>query len=78
VDGGPCPDEGHVNIRHRFRRLNIVRNLARMRNALLAIIPFDEKKNQPSLIADDQDNKRLAIQLILRVARFADFSSQLP
>jgi predicted transposase YbfD/YdcC len=51
--------------RHRFRRVNIAQNLALTRNALLAIIPFDEKKNLPSLIADYQDSKRLAIQLIL-------------
>ena len=51
--------------RHRFRRINIAQNLALTRNALLAIIPFDEKKNLPSLIADYQERKQLAINLIL-------------
>ena len=31
--------------RHRHRRVNIAQNLALTRNALLAIIPFDEKHN---------------------------------
>lgn len=51
--------------RHRFRRINIAQNLALTRNALLAIIPFDDERNLPSLIADYQDNKQLAINLIL-------------
>jgi predicted transposase YbfD/YdcC len=37
--------------RHRFRRINVAQNLALTRNALLAIIPFDENRNLPSLIA---------------------------
>lgn len=52
--------------RHRFRRVNIAQNLALTRNALLAIIPFDEKQNLPSLIVDYQDRKQLAIDLILK------------
>ncbi len=51
--------------RHRHRRINIAQNLALTRNALLAIIPFDEERNLPSLIADYQDRKQLAINLIL-------------
>ena len=52
--------------RHRHRRVNIAQNLALTRNALLAIIPFDEKRNLPSLIVDYQDRKQLAIDLILK------------
>jgi len=52
--------------RHRHRRVNITQNLALTRNALLAIIPFDEKRNLPSLIVDYQDRKQLAIDLILK------------
>lgn len=52
--------------RHRHRRPNIAMNLALTRNALLAIIPFDEKHNLPSLIEEYRDNKRLAIALILK------------
>ena len=51
--------------RHRHRRVNIAQNLALTRNALLAIIPFDEKNNLPSLIVDYQHRKQLAIDLIL-------------
>jgi hypothetical protein len=40
-------------------------NLALNRNALLAIIPIDEKRNLPSLIAHHQQNPQLAINLIL-------------
>jgi len=56
--------------RHRHRRVNIAQNLALTRNALLAIIPFDEKHNLPSLIADYQDRKQLAIDLILKARPF--------
>jgi predicted transposase YbfD/YdcC len=56
--------------RHRHRRVNVAQNLALTRNALLAIIPFDEKKNLPSLIADYQDHKQLAIDLILKATPF--------
>ena len=51
--------------RHRHRRINVAQNLALTRNALLAIIPFDDKRNLPSLIADYQERKQLAIDLIL-------------
>ena len=56
--------------RHRHRRVNIAQNLALTRNALLAIIPFDEKRNLPSLIAGYQERKQLAIQLILNARPF--------
>jgi len=56
--------------RHRFRRVNVAQNLALTRNALLAIIPFDEKKNLPSLIAEYQERKQLAIDLILKARPF--------
>ncbi len=56
--------------RHRHRRVNIAQNLALTRNALLAIIPFDEKNNLPSLIVDYQDRKQLAIDLILKAKPF--------
>ncbi len=60
--------------RHRHRRVNIAQNLAQnlalTRNALLVIIPFDEKRNLPSLIADYQERKQLAINLILNARLF--------
>jgi hypothetical protein len=37
---------------------------------VLAIIPFDEKNNLPSLIADYQDRKQLAFDLILKARPF--------
>jgi len=52
--------------RHRHRRVNIAQKLALTPNAVLAIIPFDEKRNLPSLIVDYQDRKQLAIDLILK------------
>lgn len=45
--------------RHRRRRINVAQNLALTRNALLAIIPFDEKHNPPSLIEGYQDDKAI-------------------
>jgi predicted transposase YbfD/YdcC len=51
--------------RHRHRRPRIAQNLALTRNALLAIIPFDEKINLPSLIARYQQHPEIAINLIL-------------
>jgi predicted transposase YbfD/YdcC len=56
--------------RHRHRRVNIAQNLALTRNALLAIIPFDENHNLPALIVDYQDRKQLAIDLILKAKPF--------
>ncbi len=56
--------------RHRHRRINVAQNLALTRNALLALIPFDEKRNLPSLIAEYQERKHLAIQLILNARPF--------
>jgi predicted transposase YbfD/YdcC len=51
--------------RHRHRRVNIAQNLALTRNALLAVIPFTEKRRLPALIADYQNSPTLAINLIL-------------
>jgi predicted transposase YbfD/YdcC len=56
--------------RHRHRRANIAQNLALTRNALLAIIPFTEEANLPSLIIDYQHNKQLAVNLILKARPF--------
>jgi hypothetical protein len=56
--------------RHRFRRVKIAQNLALTRNALLAIIPFDEKNKLPSLIAAYQQRNQLAIHLILKARPF--------
>lgn len=52
--------------RHRHRRANVALNLALTRNALLAIIPFDENHNLPSLIEDYQKHPSRAINLILK------------
>ena len=56
--------------RHRHRRVNIAQNLALTRNALLAIVPFDENHNLPALIVDYQDRKQLAIDHILKAKPF--------
>ena len=56
--------------RHRHRRVNIAQNLALTRNALLAVIPFDEKKNLPTLIVDYQNRRQLAIDIILKAKPF--------
>ena len=56
--------------RHRHRRINVAQNLALTRNALLAIIPFDEDRSLPSLIADYQGRKQLAIELVLNARPF--------
>ena len=48
----------------------MAQNLALTRNALLAIIPFDEDRNLPSLIADYQGRKQLAIELVLNARPF--------
>lgn len=45
-------------------------NLALTRNALLAIIPFDEKRNLSTLVEEYRDNKQLAINLILKARPF--------
>ena len=49
---------------HRHRRVNAARNLALTRNALLAIIPFDEKKNLSSWLDAYQSYPARALQLI--------------
>ncbi len=51
-------------------RKHTIKALALTRNALLAIIPFDENNNLPSLIVDYQDRKQLAINLILKAKPF--------
>ena len=51
--------------RHRHRRPRVAQNLALTRNALLAVIPFDQTHNLPSLIAGYQNRPQLAIDLIL-------------
>jgi predicted transposase YbfD/YdcC len=51
--------------RQRHRRPRIAQNLALTRNALLAIIPFNENSNLPSLIANYQQTPQLAIKLIV-------------
>ena len=56
--------------RHRHRRVNIAQNLALTRNALLAVIPFDEKKNLPTLIVDYQNRRQLAIDIIMKAKPF--------
>ncbi len=58
--------------------VNIAQNLALTRNNLLAIIPFDEKKNLPSLITDYQDNKQLAINRLLKTRPFPYPSNPTP
>jgi hypothetical protein len=57
--------------RHRFRRVRVAQNLALTRNALLAIIPFDEKQNLPSLIATYQNTPSQAINLLLQARPIA-------
>lgn len=49
---------------HRHRRINTAQNLALTRNALLAIIPFDETKNLSSWIDTYQSYPARAINLI--------------
>lgn len=49
---------------HRHRRARAAQNLAITRNALLAIIPFDEKKNLSSCIEDYQTHPARALKLI--------------
>ena len=55
---------------HRHRRANIAMNLALTRNALLVIIPFNEKKNLPALVEEYRDHKQLAINLVLNAHPF--------
>ena len=51
---------------HRHRRSNTAQNLALTRNALLAIIPFDEKHNLRSTLDHYHRNEGEAIKLILK------------
>jgi len=49
---------------HRHRRINAAQNLALMRSALLAIIPFDEEKTLNDNLENYDKNPHLAIRLI--------------
>jgi hypothetical protein len=49
---------------HRHRRVNAAQNLALTRNALLAIIPFDQKKNLSSWLDTYQSYPARALQLL--------------
>jgi predicted transposase YbfD/YdcC len=49
---------------HRHRRVNAAQNLALMRSALLAIIPFDEKKTLNDCFGDYDKKPNHAIRLI--------------
>ena len=49
---------------HRHRRVNTAQNLALMRSALLAIIPFDENETLSSLLETYDKQPQLAIRLI--------------
>lgn len=49
---------------HRHRRINAAQNLALTRNALLAIIPFDEKKNLSSWLDTYQSYPARALKLL--------------
>jgi len=49
---------------HRHRRINAAQNLALMRSALLAIIPFDEKQTLNDCFESYVKNPHLAIRLI--------------
>lgn len=46
---------------HRHRRVNVAQNLALMRSALLAIIPFDDKQNLDDYLSlyDDQPSQAI-------------------
>lgn len=50
--------------RHRHRRVNVAQNLALMRSALLAIIPFDEKQNLDDCLNTYSHQPHQAIRLI--------------
>jgi predicted transposase YbfD/YdcC len=63
--------------RHRFRRTHIAQNLALTRNALLAIISFDEIE-APLRDRRLSGQKQLAINLILSARPFPCPSSQTP
>lgn len=49
---------------HRHRRINAAQNLALTRNALLAIIPFDETKNLSSWLDTYQSYPARALKLL--------------
>lgn len=51
---------------HRHRRANVAQNLALMRSALLAIIPFDDKKNLGDCLRLYERQTQKAIKLVQR------------
>ena len=53
---------------HRHRRVNAAQNLALTRNALLAIIPFDEKNTLNSVLDDFGNDRAGALKLILHAS----------
>ena len=53
---------------HRHRRVNAAQNLALTRNALLAIIPFDEKSTLSSMLEDFQNDRVGALNQILHAS----------
>jgi len=48
----------------RHRRINAAQNLALMRSAILAIIPFDEEQTHNDSLENYDKNPHLAIRLI--------------
>jgi predicted transposase YbfD/YdcC len=53
---------------HRHRRVKAAQNLALTRNALLAIIPFDEKNTLSSVLDDFGNDRAEALKLILNAS----------
>jgi len=53
---------------HRHRRVNVAQNLALTRNALLAIIPYDENRNLRSMLDRYHQKPQDAIKLILHAS----------
>ena len=49
---------------HRHRRTNAAQNLALMRSALMAIIPYDKKRNLNDCFHDYQEKPPSALKLI--------------
>ena len=49
---------------HRHRRVNAAQNLALLRSALMAIIPFDETQTLGDYLDQYRDQPQLAIKLI--------------
>lgn len=51
---------------HRHRRVNVAQNLALTRNALMAIIPYDNERNLRWMLDEYHRNPQEAIKLILQ------------